>query len=171
MSRKSILALACCVALFSTACSKPPVQNQKFANREAFNTYIDSIDIPEAWQTLLKRETRNVSGKYLNNMVPYLELEGEPVTALLARYGMEADISIYGVDPGPAIQKAARDLIEAGDRKNLYKNDRWLLTENLNGGQWSEGQNAFQQAAEFRKQRTGQKRAASDVDFSDVQNR
>ncbi|MBI3891613.1 MAG: hypothetical protein HY303_08800, partial [Candidatus Wallbacteria bacterium] len=141
MSRTGILLLAC-VSLALTACSKPPAP-MGFKDRADWEAYVDRIDMPDAWKETLKQESKRVSGKYVNNMAAYLDLKGEPVTALLKKYGMKADVSLDGVDPTPAIRQAIDDLLKAGDSKNLYKNDRWMDTEELNGG-WSEGQTQFQ---------------------------
>jgi hypothetical protein len=67
-----------------------------------------------------------------------------------------------------------RDLIAAGDKQNLYKNDRWLTNEELSNGQWDEGKNQFQQASEFANERKGGARkgaVVSQPDFGDVRDR
>ncbi|MBI4870554.1 MAG: hypothetical protein HY814_03200 [Candidatus Riflebacteria bacterium] len=172
MNRACILLLICLVATLATACSKPPPAPMGFQNRAQFEEYVDSITMPDAWKEAVKSETQQVSGKYINNMARYLKLQGEPVMALCKKYGMKAEIGFEGVDPTPAIQQAVRDLITAGDKQNIYKNDRWKDTEELNGV-WEEGRNSFQQAAEFARQNRGDRKSsvASQPDFGDVKDR
>lgn len=168
------LSLILSATLLVTACSAPPVQSVKFADRQQFNAYVDSLDVPDAWKESIKQECSRASGKYLNNMVTYLRLDpkGDPVMQLVRKYGMKAEISLDGVDPGPAVKAAVNELIQKGDEKNIYKNGRWLDNEELGGGSWGEGANAFQQAAEFAKQRGDQKRGPeSQPDFDAVRNR
>ncbi|MBI4868957.1 MAG: hypothetical protein HY816_18610 [Candidatus Wallbacteria bacterium] len=171
MSRTGILLLLG-LTLLTTACSKPPPPIG-FRDRADFEAYVDRIDMPDAWKESLKQETKRVSGKYLNNMAAYLELKGEPVTALLKKYGMKADVSLDGVDPTPAIRQAVEDLIKAGDSENIYKNGRWLDSEELAGGVWDEGKNQFQQASEWAAgQKADRKRGPeSQPDFGDVRAR
>lgn len=173
MNRVSILLLIAMVAMLATACSAPPPAPMGFSNRQQFTDYVDSLQIPDPWKEAVKQETGGVSGKYINNMAKYLKLQGDPVIALCKRYGMKAEVGFDGIDPTPAIRQAVSDLIAAGDKQNLYKNGRWLDTEELNG-QWEEGKNQFQQASEFAAQRKGgsfKKTVNSQPDFGDVKER
>ncbi len=166
MTRNGLLILTVCFALLTTACSSPPIQKQKFRNRAHFHEYIDTLDLPDSWKAALKKETQQVSGKFINNMATYLELEGDIVPALLAKYGMDAEISLSGVDPTPAIKKAVKDLIKKGNKKNFASpNSKWLQHEELMGnGQWSEGESIGRQMGRLAQENRGQKRTLSDID-------
>ncbi|MBI3892169.1 MAG: hypothetical protein HY303_11640 [Candidatus Wallbacteria bacterium] len=156
MTARSKLLLALCVVFAATACSHPPQQTVKFKNREAFHAYLDGVEMPDSFRDAIKQGTRQVAGKYVNNVVTYLKLKGDPIKELVKRYGMKASVSTDGVDIAPAVAACVADLVAAGDKANFgyggKNNTGWLQDEDeVNGGEWSEGANIFQQVGESRR--------------------
>lgn len=53
---------------------------------------------------------------------------------------MKASVSTEGIDPGPIVEAAVTDLLEAGDAKFApATNAKWRTEEELSQGRWSEG--------------------------------
>ncbi|MBI4868958.1 MAG: hypothetical protein HY816_18615 [Candidatus Wallbacteria bacterium] len=158
MFQKKNLLWALCLTVTVTACSKPPQQMVKFQNRPQFHAYLDNMDMPDHFRDAIKSGTEKVSGKFINNVVTYLELKGDPIKELVKRYGMKASVSSDGLDIEPAVKAAVADLIQAGDKANRgyggKNNSGWLQHEDLmGGGEWSEGAGYFQQAGQLRDQK------------------